>query len=45
MWAVEGRDEAALAQALGSVPANALVIDPRAKSSYALQRMLRLFIR
>ena len=45
VWAVEGRDETSLAAARASVPVNALVIDPRAKSTYTLQRMLSLFVR
>jgi hypothetical protein len=43
VWAVQGFDEATLADALKTTSANVLVIDPKGKSQYTLRKMLELF--
>jgi hypothetical protein len=43
VWAVQGFDEATLAEAFKTTSANVLVIDPKGKSQYTLRKMLELF--
>jgi hypothetical protein len=44
VWAVQGFDEATLAEAFKTTSANVLVIDPKGKSQYTLKRMLEKFV-
>jgi hypothetical protein len=44
VWAVQGFDEASLAESLKTTSANVLVIDPKGKSQYTLRKMLELFV-